>query len=64
MSIHEVTIAVSSILKRREQEIKFQAMCLGAEVKSETVQTKEELTEYDLDRIKRAVEEQKKMRGV
>lgn len=64
MTIHEVTIAIGSILKRKKLEMIFHAKCLGAEIKD--IDQEEEIKvskEQELAMIKSS-EELLKSRGL
>lgn len=66
MSLHEVTVATSSIMKRKEIEMRFQAKCLGAETdeKQNDSPIVEKLNDKQKQAMNRAIEEHKKKRGV
>ena len=60
MSLHEVTIAMSAIIARKEKEMKFQAACLGAEFKDDkTSSGYEALTDKQKLAIKKAVDQRR-----
>ena len=55
MTFIQVFTAFGAIAKRREQELKFQARCMGAEIKDDT--TPEKITETDRDKFERLARE-------
>jgi hypothetical protein len=63
MTFKEVWICYNAIIKRRTEELKFQARVMGAEIKEDAPEA-EPLTEQQNALIDRCVEEQIKMKGL
>lgn len=65
MTLHEVTIAVEAIMKRKKSEMKFHAACMGATIKDDDNQIDpQELTDKQKQLISKSITEYKKRRGL
>ena len=63
MTMKQAYTCFKSIMKRKEQEMKFQAACLGAPMK-ETVGQEEKLSKDQLSFIQKTAEEALKNKGL